>query len=104
MPSMYLLKENKVIKFEGDFKYHDMFNFINIYSETFVFPGDEEKKQEIPKAKKPWLNVAVPFMTADSANDICLKKDGTLCVIYISNDSTSNNDVVEVFNEVKSQF
>jgi hypothetical protein len=27
--------------------------------------------------------MAVPFMTSDSGNDVCLMRDGTLCVVYI---------------------
>jgi len=48
-------------------------------------------------AAKPWLNVATPFLTKDSANDICLQRDGTLCVIYISNDSIENQKITDIF-------
>jgi len=42
-PSLVMLKNNeKPIKYEGDsFSYHDLFNFINIYSETFVLVGED---------------------------------------------------------------
>jgi hypothetical protein len=44
-------------------------------------------------------------MTKDSANDICLKKDGTLCVVYIVKDSQSSNDaVIDTLEQVKSAF
>lgn len=33
--------------------------------------------------------VSVPEMTKDSGNDICLKKDGTLCVILLVKDRAS---------------
>jgi len=80
-----MLKNNeKPLAFEGDsFRYRDMFEFINIYSETFVFVGDLEQKEVKSAASKPWMNMAVPYMTKDSGNDICLLKDGTLCVIYV---------------------
>jgi len=84
-PKVFLLKNNdKPLAYEGtSFLYKDLFEWINIYSETFVFVGDMEKKEKTSSASKPWMNMAVPYMTSDSGNDICLKKDGTLCVIYI---------------------
>jgi Thioredoxin-like domain len=44
-PALYMVKEKdgKPIKFEGqDYSYQAMFDFINIYSETFVFRGDSD--------------------------------------------------------------
>lgn len=41
-PSFFILKhgEKKPIKYEGDtFTYKELFEFINVYSETFVFKG-----------------------------------------------------------------
>ena len=106
-PSFYLLKNNdKPVKYDGEsYTYKELFEFINIYSETFVLVGEGEQKEVKSAATKPWLNVAAPYMTKDSANDICLKKDGTLCVIYIVKDKASSNlDVVNAFAEVKNQF
>lgn len=34
-------------------------------------------------ATKPWLNENLPHLSKSSGNDICFKKDGTLCVIYV---------------------
>ena len=43
-PSFFLLKGGgKPIKYEGEgYSYKELFEFINIYSETFVFVGDQE--------------------------------------------------------------
>jgi thioredoxin-like negative regulator of GroEL len=44
-------------------------------------------------------------MSKDSANDICLKKDGTLCVIYVVADkSKSDATLVEDLDKLKDQF
>jgi hypothetical protein len=40
------------------------------------------------------MTAKVPFMTKDSANDLCLKKDGTLCVVYVVKDAKSSSDAV----------
>lgn len=99
-PSFLLLKNNeKPLPYPGSsYTYSELFEFINIYSETFVFPGGPDSKEPISAALKPWLNMATPYMTKDSANDICLKKDGTLCVIYISSGKEKVNEVNEVFS------
>jgi hypothetical protein len=46
-PALFLIKakDTKPIQYEGgqDYSYQAIFDFINIYSETFVFRGDEEE-------------------------------------------------------------
>jgi hypothetical protein len=67
----------------------------------------EEKGEQTPTnaASKPWLSTAVPWMSKDSANDICLKKDGTLCVIYVVSDqSKSDPSLVAEIEKLKDQF
>mmetsp|Transcript_27254 Transcript_27254/g.26300 ORF Transcript_27254/g.26300 Transcript_27254/m.26300 type:complete len:254 (-) Transcript_27254:42-803(-) len=92
-PSIFLIKtkDAKPQKYEGtDFSYQAIFDFINIYSETFVFK--DVKEDEIKSsASKPWLSEKVPAFNSDSANDVCLKKEGSLCVIYIVKDEASKN-------------
>lgn len=98
-PAIYLIKDNesKAQKYEGtDFSYQAIFDFINIYSETFVFRNSDEEVKS--SASKPWLNEKVPQFTSDSANDICLKKESALCVIYIVKDAASKS------NEVSEQL
>jgi hypothetical protein len=105
-PSFVLLKNNeKPIHYTGSsYTYSELFEFINIYSETFVFVGDQEQKEVKSAATNPWLNMATPFLTKDSANDICLQKDGTLCVIFVANGNEKTNEINEVFNQVKMAF
>lgn len=76
-----------------DFSYSALFEFINTYSETFVVPGGEDENVE-SRASKPWLSEKVPFMSKDSANDICLKKDGILCVIYLVPSASQSDEAV----------
>lgn len=93
-PSVFLIKEKdgKPQKYEGtDFSYQAIFDFINIYSETFVFRGDQEEVAT-SAASKPWLNERVPQLTSDSIDDICLKKESALCVIYIAKDAQTAKD------------
>lgn len=106
-PSFLLVKPGakKPIPYEGDtYTYSELFEFINIYSETFVFVGDQEQKEVKSAATKSWLNVATPYLTKDSANDICLAQDGTLCVIHVVNGVADDKALDDEFNAVKQQF
>lgn len=78
---------------------------MNTYSETYVPPGGDNIEVKVSNAAKAWLNTPVPYLAKDSGNEICLKKDGTLCVIYIVKDAaSSDNSVLQAMNEVKDDF
>ena len=57
-------------------------------------PTDKENQSSVKQssASKPWLVVPVPQLTKDSANDVCLQKDGILCVILVSKDKQMRLD------------
>jgi hypothetical protein len=92
-PAFVLLKNKEKPKYYdgSSYSYQELFEFINIHSETFVF-GKDDGKDEGPKAaSKPWLNEPLPFLNKDSGNDLCLIKDGTLCVMYVVPNAASSN-------------
>lgn len=90
-PSLLVIKsDGKPIKYDGkDFLYQPIFEFINVHSQIFVDPNAKDNAPKQSSAAKPWLVVPVPKMTQDSANDICLKKDGALCIILVAKDEAS---------------
>jgi len=64
-PSFLILKhgEKKPIMYESDdFSYNGLFEFINTYSETFVFKQVDEGAVE-SRASRPWLSEPVPFLS-----------------------------------------
>ena len=96
-PSFCILKhgEKAPIMYDGDdFSYSALFEFINTYSETFVPPGGDDDGPSESRASKPWLSEKVPFLSKESANDICLKKDGILCVIYLVPTASHSDEAV----------
>jgi hypothetical protein len=105
-PALYILKneEKGPIKYDdGEFTYAEIFEFINTYSETFVF-GDAPETTE-SAATKPWLTQRVPYMSKDSGKELCLAKDGVLCVIYLINGMAATDDkVLDAFDIVKEAF
>lgn len=43
--------------YDGENKYKSVFDFMNVYSETFFKVGeDKTKASEVTKQDKPWLN------------------------------------------------
>ena len=42
-------------------------------------------------AAKPWLVKPVAQLTKDSGHDLCMAKDGSLCIILINKDAASVN-------------
>ena len=110
-PAIRVIKsEGKPIKYEGkSMLYSNVFEFINVYSQIFVDPTDKENQASVKQssASKPWLVVNVPQLTKDSANDVCLQKDGILCVILVSKDKemrTQNDKMVDEINKVGQSF
>ena len=105
-PSFVILKhgEKKPILYDGDdFSYNALFEFINTYSETFVFKQTEEPVES--RASRPWLSESVPYLSKQSGNDICFMKDGVLCVIYaVPEASASNRDVLMAMDYAKDFF
>jgi len=77
--------EPKPIFYKGDIKYQPIFEFLNVYAETFVPGGDKLN------VNKPWLNEPVPELTSKSASDLALKADGKLNVIYLSKEAPEDN-------------
>jgi len=49
--------------------------------------------------------VQVPQLTKDSGNDVCLKRDGTLCIVLVTKDKTqADSKTLEVLNSVSQGF
>ena len=84
-PSLIMVrkKNEKPLYFKGELKFNNIFDFLNPYSEKFVFGDVRAKfKEDELKLTKPWLNEEVPELTRASANDVCFNT-GKLCVILV---------------------
>jgi len=52
--------DKKTTFYEGENKFKLLFDFLNIFSETFFRVGeDKEKPSETSKQDKPWLNEVI---------------------------------------------
>lgn len=106
-PSFVILKhgEKKPIMYQDDdYSYNALFEFINTYSETFVFKQADDGAVE-SRASRPWLSEPVPFLSKESGNDICFKKDGVLCVIYaVPTAAESDREVLQAMDYSKEFY
>lgn len=107
-PAFFILKngEKAPIRYEDDdFSYAALFEFINTYSETFVFKQTQGDDAVESKATRPWLSEKVAFLSKESANDLCLKKEGILCVIYVVPEASKSDPAfLEAIDYVKDYF
>lgn len=59
--------EKKPIFYDGENKYKPLFDFLNVYSETFFRVGeDKTKPSDVTKQDKPWLSEV--FIVFNSRN------------------------------------
>ena len=75
-----------------------------MHSQIFVDPNAKENEPKPNAAAKPWLTVKVPQLNADSGNDVCLKKDGTLCVVLLNKDGTIDQSHIDTLDAVSQDF
>jgi len=88
--------------YEGETKYHQVFNFLNVYSETFFRVGEDKTRPgESTKADKPWLSEKLPEMTLETGNDVCFKIDGIICVV-LANKEKPSVELVNTMAEIQN--
>jgi hypothetical protein len=97
-PQIIVVKptEKKTIPYKGEIKYSALFDFLNIYTETFV-PGGDMLDNE-----KPWSREMFPELHSKSAADICLGIDNIFCAIYLT-ETAPDQSVTAVIDELLRQ-
>lgn len=76
-----------------------------MHSQIFVDPNAKDNQPKTNAAAKPWLTISVPQLTADSGNDVCLMRDGTLCVVLVVKDaSQATTEVLSLLNSIGQEF
>eukprot|EP00744_Colponema_vietnamica_P001302 GILI01002172.1.p1 GENE.GILI01002172.1~~GILI01002172.1.p1 ORF type:complete len:419 (+),score=154.25 GILI01002172.1:95-1351(+) len=102
-PTLLLLtvREPKPVVYKGEMKHSAIFDWLNIYSETFVTgeyinpnsfsqaAGSEDAGSYVPR---PWLSQKVPELFKLSAEDVCFKAGG-LCVVLLAKGKPSEDSM-----------
>lgn len=103
--------EKKQKLYEGAINYKLLFDWMNVFSETFFRVGeDKARSTDKPKVEKPWaievillLIQKLPEFTKDSANEICFKIDGTICVLLINHEKPQD-DLINMFYNLQNHL
>lgn len=107
VPHLVLIKTNsKVETYDGEFEYLKMFEWLNVYAETFLLGGgyaDDAKKSK-PKA---WKFDPLPRIDIESQMDVCFNKAHGFCVIYLTKGPISTEDknmLIDLSENYKGQL
>jgi len=96
--------EKKQKFYEGDITYKKVFDWVNVFSETFFRVGEEKARSgDSVKTEKPWAHEKLPEFTKESANDICFKVDQTICVILL-NKEKPDTVLIDLFNLLQNHL
>ena len=79
--------DKKTKFYEGKINYKPIFDFCNIYQETFFVVGEDTTPNE--EQPKPWMKEKYPEYTKESAGSLCFNVDGALCVLIINKEKPS---------------
>ncbi|EDO08171.1 Thioredoxin family protein [Babesia bovis T2Bo] len=108
LPSLIVIKpDTKVDRFEGTFDYQSMFDWLNVYAETFLLGSGYDVGNTKATKSKPWLHDQLPQLTIESHMDICFNKSHGFCVIYMVNGKISNEDrqmMIDLSSRYTGQF
>lgn len=104
-PQISIYKKNKIVDtFKGNLAYLDLFDWINVHAETFVFGGGYDTSPD-KTDEKPWKFELVPKLTKLSYGDICFKKaDKGLCLIYLKEGDKLEKEEINMLISLKEKF
>ncbi|KAH8740976.1 hypothetical protein FG386_002522 [Cryptosporidium ryanae] len=104
-PRITIYKDNSrpLELYKGDIKFLPIFEFLNIYAETFVMGGGFSDQDSGDQSSKPWLIQRIPELTGLSYYDICGKHKG-LCVIYLKNGNGLSSIEQEMLEDLQDLF
>ncbi|CRG96102.1 conserved protein, unknown function [Plasmodium gallinaceum] len=104
-PSIIILKKNKVIDtYKGKHTYINIFDWLNIHSETFVLGGGFDISPD-KSDEKPWKFELIPKFTKLSHGDICFKKaDKGLCLIYLKEGEKLEKSEIDMLLSLKEKY
>ena len=96
---MAIGNDKKTTFYEGEMKFKPIFDFCNIYSETFHIVGEDRTPNDEPM--KPWMKEKFPEYTKESANEICFNVDKAICVVLV-NKEKPNSNLENLFLEIQN--
>ncbi|PFH31916.1 putative thioredoxin [Besnoitia besnoiti] len=101
-------KDKKDEVYKGELTFQALFDWLNVFSETFVLGGgfsDHSPKAEASPETQPWKFQVIPELTKLSSADLCFKKSlKALCVIYLKEGRELTAEETDMLESLKLQF
>ncbi|KAK1444602.1 hypothetical protein BgAZ_105080 [Babesia gibsoni] len=108
VPHLIVIKpDSKVDRFSGTFDYQSMFEWLNVYSETFLLGSGYASPDGKGNKNKAWKFDQLPQLTLESHMDICFNKSHGFCVIYLSKGDIAAKErqmLLDLSAQYKGQF
>ena len=95
---LYKTSTSKTHEYNGELKFRGIFDWLNVFAETFVSGGQEEIL-----STKPWMNQGIPQMVRQSADELCYKHEGFICAILFLSAAPSEGQV-SVFKSMSEKY
>ncbi|CDJ62058.1 thioredoxin, putative [Eimeria necatrix] len=101
-------KDKKDEVYKGAFEFQKLFDWLNVFSETFVMGGgfsDTAPPAEIDPELQPWKVEPVPELTKQSSQDICFKKSNKfVCVMLAKRGRQLTTEEQEMMESLKEDY
>ncbi|KAK2196612.1 bifunctional Thioredoxin-like superfamily/mRNA capping enzyme [Babesia duncani] len=106
-PQMIVIKtDTKVDYYKGETKYSEMFEWLNVYAETFLLGGGYHDQGKGTNSKV-WKFDPLPEINLESHMDLCFNKAHGFCIIYLSHGTITGdmkNMLIEFSNRYKEEL
>lgn len=101
-------KDKKDEVYKGAFEFQKLFDWLNVFSETFVMGGgfsDAAPAAEFDPELQPWKVEAVPELTKQSSQDVCFKKSNKfVCVVLVNKSRQLTPEQQEMMESLKEDY
>lgn len=101
-------KDKKDEVYKGAFEFQKLFDWLNVFSETFVMGGgfsDAAPAAEFDPELMPWKIEPIPELTKQSSQDVCFKKSNKfVCVILAKNGNQLTPEEQEMMESLKEDY
>ncbi|CDJ58088.1 thioredoxin, putative [Eimeria maxima] len=101
-------KDKKDEVYKGAFEFQKLFDWLNVFSETFVMGGgfsDTAPAAEFDPELQPWKVEAIPELTKQSSQDVCFKKSNKfVCVMLAKKGRELTPEEQEMMESLKEDY
>ncbi|KAL8428950.1 hypothetical protein Efla_000990 [Eimeria flavescens] len=101
-------KDKKDEVYKGAYEFQKLFDWLNVFSETFVMGGgfsDTKPAPEIDPELQPWCLEAIPELTKQSSQDVCFKKSNKfVCVVLTKKGRQLTPEEQEMMESLKEDY